>query len=95
MLKNLELYNIDANKLIAAVEQCEADVYLVSEEGDKLNLKSKLCQFIGIKKLLEGSKVATANLECVSKKDEKRLFDYLASLGSDDELCWWINTEEK
>lgn len=38
----------DINKFFDVVEQCKGRVELVTGEGDRLNLKSKLCQYVSM-----------------------------------------------
>ena len=47
-MSDLQLHKIDLQKFIKAIDQCKGQVYLVTEEGDRLNLKSKFCQIIGL-----------------------------------------------
>lgn len=42
MLQN----NIDLTAFFAAVKQCEGHVFLLSSQGDKMDLKSVLCQYL-------------------------------------------------
>ena len=51
-------------------------IYLVTSEGDRLNLKSKLCQLVGLTKLIEGGKIAEACIYCDNKNDESKLFRF-------------------
>lgn len=41
----LNLHDIDVTKFLAVLDTCEGNVYLVTSEGDRLNLKSKLFRF--------------------------------------------------
>ncbi|CUH97032.1 hypothetical protein P22_3158 [Propionispora sp. 2/2-37] len=41
----------DVNAFMKAVDTCQGKVELVTAEGDRLNLKSKLCQYISMVKL--------------------------------------------
>ncbi|MBQ1412531.1 MAG: hypothetical protein IIY93_04990 [Clostridia bacterium] len=70
------LSNVDVNEFLAIIDKCKGNVYLVTEEGDKLNLKSKLCQLVGLKQLIEGGIVANATLQCDNIKDEEILVKY-------------------
>ena len=54
----LSLHNIDVVKFLAVLDTCEGNVFLVTNEGDILNLKTKLCQIDGITKHFEGVKIA-------------------------------------
>ena len=50
----LSLHNVDVTKFLAVLDTCEGNVYLVTSEGDRLNLRSKLCQLVGLTRLIEG-----------------------------------------
>jgi hypothetical protein len=68
---------------IEAVQTCAADVYFCSDEGDRLNLKSTLSQFLfasicGDRDYLRGGSVV-----CQNEDDYDRLSSYLEE--SDDE----------
>ena len=41
----------DFDKFFAAVDKCEGRVELVTSEGDRLNLKSKLAQYVSLAKI--------------------------------------------
>ena len=47
MSKMIELHDIDVPGFLSVLDSCEGNVYLMTRDGDKLNLKSKLCQLIG------------------------------------------------
>lgn len=72
----LSLHNIDVVKFLAVLDTCEGNVFLVTNEGDRLNLKSKLCQIVGLTKLIEGGKIAEAIIICENKNDESKLFRF-------------------
>ena len=56
----VSLHKIDFHKFIQAIDLCKGDVFLVTGEGDRLNLKSKLCRLIG---LTDNAKVVGSNPE--------------------------------
>jgi hypothetical protein len=72
----LNLHNIDVTAFLAVLDTCEGNVYLVTDEGDRLNLRSKLCQLVGLTKLIEGGKIAEASIICDNKDDESKLFRF-------------------
>ena len=72
----LNLHDIDVTKSLAVLDTCEGNVYLVTSEGDRLNLKSKLCQLVGLTKLIEGGRIAEASIICDNKNDESKLFRF-------------------
>ena len=67
------LTNVNVNEFLQLIDSCKGNVYLVTDEGDKLNLKSKLCQLIGLGRLIQGGIVANASLVCDNIEDEALL----------------------
>ena len=76
MTKAIELHDVDIKAFLSVIDTCEGDVFLVTDEGDRLNLKSKLCQLIGLTQLIEGGKITDAHLECQNPADESKLFRF-------------------
>mgnify|MGYP000375160520 FL=1 len=72
----LSLHNIDVAEFLAVLDTCEGNVFLVTNEGDRLNLKSKLCQIVGLTKLIEGGKIAEASIICENKNEERKIFSF-------------------
>lgn len=72
----ISLHNIDVDKFLTVLDTCKGNVYLVTREGDHLNLKSKLCQLLGLTQLIEGGKIAEAYVLCDNHEDESRLFRF-------------------
>lgn len=76
----MKLNNItDVQKFITAVNSCENDVYLRSQEGDQFNLKSSLSQYIAIGRLLEESG-DSLELFAQTREDEALLLEMLGEL---------------
>lgn len=76
MAGTFELRNIDVQQFIKALDSCKGNVWLETEEGDKLNLKSKLAQLMGITMLIEGGKISEATIRCELEEDESLLFRF-------------------
>ena len=76
MKEILQLHDIDVPTFLALLEECKGDVFLMTPEGDRLNLKSKLCQLVGLTRLIEGGKIAEAFVMCENEEDASRLFRY-------------------
>ena len=68
MSKMIELHDIDVPGFLSVLDSCEGNVYLMTRDGDKLNLKSKLCQLIGLTSLIEGGKIAEAFVVCDNER---------------------------
>ena len=69
-IKNIK----DVEAFLTTVDKCNGDVVLTSVYGDKLNLKSKLTQYIAIAKLL-GEYGEELELWCSDKNDESKFFE--------------------
>lgn len=72
----MKLHNVNFEDLIKTIEECKGDVYLETADGDVLNLKSKLCQMIGISTILRNTEVEEASLRCQKPEDESLLFRF-------------------
>ncbi|MCQ2482349.1 MAG: hypothetical protein MJ153_02535 [Clostridia bacterium] len=73
-MKTFYMNNIDVAVLMKALDECKGDVILITDEGDRFNLKSKLSQITGIMKLIEGGIVCHAKIYCTDPDDESMLF---------------------
>lgn len=74
--KNIQLHNINFEDFINAIDKCKGDVYLETKDGDVLNLKSKLCQMIGLSTILKNTEVTEATVRCANPEDETMLFRF-------------------
>ena len=72
----LNMHDINVSEFLAVLDTCEGNVFLVTRDGDKLNLKSKLSQLLGLTQLIEGGKIADASIICENKDDERKLFRF-------------------
>lgn len=75
-MSSIELHKIQFDKFIAALDQCKGNVWLVTDEGDRLNLKSRFCQLLGIGKIVEGGMVNKAKIVCDNPEDDSLLFRF-------------------
>ncbi len=74
MATSFSMHNVDVQNFMDALDHCKGNVYLITEEGDKLNLKSKLSQITGLIRLVEGGKLLEAQVVCDDPEDESYLF---------------------
>ena len=72
----LQLHNVNVPAFIKVLDECKGNVFLVSREGDHMNLKSKLSQLVGLTQLIEGGKIAEAFVICENPEDESKLFRF-------------------
>lgn len=75
----MKIYNIkNIDGFFKVIDSCEGRVDLVTSEGDRLNLKSKLSQFVSLSSILQ-SDVEIPELELVAYEpaDTEKLFNFL------------------
>lgn len=75
-MDKVELHDFDIADFSKLIASCKGDVFMVTDEGDRLNLKSKLCQLIGFTTLIQGGKVTAAKIECSDPEDESKMFRF-------------------
>lgn len=73
-IKLLNVKNID--ELFKVIDSCEDNVELIGEDI-RLNLKSKLSQYISLSKMLADDKIPELNLVTYNENDSKRLIDFM------------------
>lgn len=76
MRSKLALHDVDLQDFLKTIDTCEGDVFLETDEGDCLNLKSKLCQLVGLTNLIKGGMIAEAYIRCENPADETKLFRF-------------------
>lgn len=67
----------DILKLIKAVRNCKEDVYLLTEEGDNLNLKSTLCQYAVVAMVAKPEILVRAQIKCSNDVDKEMLSEFM------------------
>lgn len=75
----MKLFDIDIQTLLELLDKAKGNVYMVTDDGNKLNLKSKLCQLYGVRQLLEQAKNSTisAELSVENPEDELMFINYM------------------
>lgn len=66
----------DIDKFFEVVDQCKGKVYLVTDEGDRLNLKSKLTQYVSLAQIFSGGEIPEMELMVSEAEDLVKLMDY-------------------
>lgn len=74
--KKIELHNVDLEKLIKVIDKCSGDVFLETADGDSLNLKSRLCQILGLSTILASTEIDSAWVRCTKIEDETMIFRF-------------------
>lgn len=72
----MKLVNItEVDNFLKTVDECSGSVWLESVEGDKINLKSKLSQYIAISALIS-CESDSLELFCSLPEDETNFFKF-------------------
>lgn len=72
----MRLTNIfEVDNFINTVNECKGDVWLESIDGDRINLKSRLSQYVAVSTLIS---IEGDNLElyCSNPEDEAKFFKF-------------------
>ena len=76
----MTFYNIDdIDSSLEAVNDCKGEVELVTDNGDVLNLKSKLCSYVAMTRLVGAeSRISELDIRFTDPEDEWRIFEHLS-----------------
>ena len=69
--------NTDLIGFIKTIKKCRQDVFFCTAEGDRLNLKSTLSQYLFSTMLGDGEFLQSGNVECEELSDYQMLEAYL------------------
>ena len=74
----MKIKNIsEPQKFFEVLNKCKGSVELVTSEGDRLNLKSKLCQYIALTQMFKDASIDEVELVLSEPEDMSMLLDYL------------------
>ena len=74
----MKVQNIkDVNKFFEVIDSCKGKVELVTGEGDRLNLKSKLCQYVSLANIFSNGEIPELEIVAEKKEDADRLLAYM------------------
>lgn len=74
-MKVQNITNIE--KFFSAVDECKGRVELVTGEGDRLNLKSKLSQYVSMANIFSNGEIPELELIAYEKEDIDRLVKFM------------------
>ncbi len=76
----MKITNIkDTEAFFNVIDSCEGKVELVTGEGDRLNLKSKLSQFVSLANIFQADTSIIPELEIIAyePEDSKKLLEFM------------------
>ena len=75
----MKLYNIkDIDKFFKVVEGCKGKVELITGEGDRLNLKSRLCQYVALAEAFSNKNIPEMEIVCYEAEDVDKFLNLMA-----------------
>lgn len=74
----MKIQNIsDVEKFFTVIDQCKGTVELVSPEGDRINLKSKLAQYLSMATIFSNGYIKELELVAYDRDDIDRLIKFM------------------
>ena len=74
-MKILNITNVE--KFFEVVDSCAGKVELLTGEGDRLNLKSKLCQYVSMAKIFSDGTISELEIVASEPEDVKKLVNFM------------------
>ncbi len=74
----MKVQNIrDIDKFFKVIDDCKGRVELVTGEGDRLNLKSKLSQYVSMANIFSNGEIPELEIIAYEKEDIDRLVSFM------------------
>lgn len=70
----------EPSRFFEAIGACKGTVELWTGEGDRLNLKSTLCQYIALTQMFQDERIASVELVLSDPGDEEKLREFLVAV---------------
>ena len=77
--KTVLSYQNDIEKFFKVVDECKGKVELVTGEGDRLNLKSKLSQYVSLANIFSDGTIAELEIVAYEPEDIDRLVNFMCN----------------
>ncbi|HJA18745.1 polya polymerase [Mediterraneibacter catenae] len=79
----MKVQNItDIEGFFKVVDECKGKVELVTGEGDRLNLKSKLSQYVSMANIFSNGEIPELEVIAYEKEDTDRLIKFMLDGGN-------------
>lgn len=74
----MKVQNItNVNRFFEVVDSCKGKVELVTGEGDRLNLKSKLSQYVSLANIFSNGEIPEMEIIAYEKEDVDKLIEFM------------------
>ncbi|HIT12721.1 MAG TPA: polya polymerase [Candidatus Scatomonas merdigallinarum] len=67
----------DIDKFFSVINSCKGRVELVTGEGDRLNLKSKLTQYVALANIFSNGEIPQMEIIASEKEDVDKLLNFM------------------
>lgn len=74
-MKIFGIHNI--KDFLSAVDECTGKVEIVTEAGDRLNLRSKLCQYIALADIFQDASIGEIEISFENTDDASKILKFL------------------
>ena len=74
-MKVMHIRNIEG--FFQVVDACKGKIELVTGEGDRLNLKSKLSQYVSLANIFSGGEIPELEIVAYEREDVEKLIDFM------------------
>lgn len=76
----MKLYHIrNVDKFFDLIRNARGSVFLVSPEGDKLNLKSSFCKYFAFAEIFAGNEIPECELQLSDPEDNLDMLNFMLS----------------
>ena len=72
----------DIDKFFEVIDSCKGRVELVTGEGDRLNLKSKLSQYVSMANIFSNGEIPELEVIAYEKEDTDKLIQFMMDGGN-------------
>lgn len=74
----MKIYDVkDVDGFFKVIDSCKGKVELVTGEGDRLNLKSKLSQYVALANVFGNAEIPEMEVVAYEAEDTKKLLDFM------------------
>lgn len=74
----MKLFGItDIKGLLNVINDCAGRIELVTPDGDRLNLKSKLCQYVSLANLISSGEIEEMELVAYESEDVFKILEFV------------------
>ncbi len=74
----MKIQNIqDVDVFFKIIDECKGPVELISPEGDRINLKSKLSQYVSLATIFSNGYIRELDIVAHEREDVERLIKYM------------------